>query len=197
MSRNALILERSSMSDPAEGAPSSRRPCEFQGLVHRFFRESSALAIIGVGPVSRSAEACRGLAREVGASGNRVVIVPVRQVLQTSSPPTASTCIPGPGFNVWLWPGCTEKDNEFCPDSRNTASQRHWLASLRSAFDWVLLDCSGIDASPGAAEVAASAETALLVAEAGQTTREQIWRKQRTLELRGVKLAGSILMQRR
>jgi Mrp family chromosome partitioning ATPase len=72
-----------------------------------------------------------------------------------------------------------------------------WLDSLRLTFDSVLLDCPAAETAPAAAQLAALADAAMLVVEAGRTSRQQIQRDQRALQLRGVKLAGCILIGRR
>ena len=77
------------------------------------------------------------------------------------------------------------------------ASAAEWLDSLRLVFDSVLLDCPATETAPAAAQLAAMADAAMLVVEAGRTTRQQIQRDQRALQLRGVKLMGCILMRRR
>jgi len=60
-----------------------------------------------------------------------------------------------------------------------------------------LLDCPATGATPAAAQLAAMADAAMLVVEAGRTTRRQIQHDQRALQLTGVKVAGCILMQQK
>ena len=83
-------------------------------------------------------------------------------------------------------------DGEFFFQKRAPESRPEWLETAelsfpsgRTANEVVLRDAAGL------------ADAAMLVVEAGRTTRQQIQRDQRALQLRGVKLAGCILMQRR
>jgi len=76
-------------------------------------------------------------------------------------------------------------------------ADEHGIAlALRRVFDAVLLNCPAPRAL-GASEIAALVEAAVLVVEAGQTTRQQVQRDRRLLEMAGIKLSGCILMQRR
>jgi Mrp family chromosome partitioning ATPase len=68
---------------------------------------------------------------------------------------------------------------------------------LRRDFDAVLLECPPVETAPAAAAIAAMADATVLVIEACRTTKQQIQRDQQALQLRGVKLAGCILMRRR
>jgi hypothetical protein len=198
MSRNALILEKriSPAASPAPLQPVAGSG-DFLELVRRFFRSHCALAVIGSGAGSRSAEACRGMAADLAACGRRVVIVQVDAALQAHTLPATHEYMPGKVANVWLWPVAAADPVEFFASPPAPSAESDWLASLRHDFDAVLLDCAGLHAARGAGEIAALADAAVLVAEAGQTTRQQIQRDQRNLELHGIKLAGCILMQRR
>jgi hypothetical protein len=198
MSRNALILEQEASHAPHR-APLQPVPRagEYSDLIRRLVRSHSVLAIIGVGPASRAAEACRGVAVELAASGNRIVIVQVDDLLRASPVPAATACLPGSVPNVWFWPSTAGPSIEFFPSPVAPPAESDWLADLRRDFDSVLLDCSVPETAPGAAEIAAMADAAVLVVESGQTHKQHIQRDQRALQLRGVKLAGCILMQQR
>ena len=98
--------------------------------------------------------------------------------------------------NVWLWPSESVQNIEpFKP--REAVRSGNWLDDLRRTFDSVLLDCPPLAASTGAAEVAAMADATILAVEAGRTSKQQIQRDQRVLQLAGARLAGCILIQRR
>ena len=152
------------------------------------------LAVIGASP--RATEACTGIAAELAASGKRVVIVEVDGLLRSDSLPGATGCLPGSIPNVWVWPPASDGAVEFYPRPAQPAGEADWLGALRRVFDAVLLNCPAPRAL-GASEIAALAEAAVLVVEAGQTTRQQVQRDRRLLETAGIKLSGCILMLRR
>jgi hypothetical protein len=54
-----------------------------------------------------------------------------------------------------------------------------------------------VEETPGITEVAVMADAAILIAEAGRTSKQQIQQDQRALQLRGAKVVGSILVQQR
>lgn len=196
MSRNSLILERAASKNtapaPMDAVPHSG---EYLDLVRRLFPSHSVVAIVDSGSGSRGPEACRGIAAELAASGNRVVIVNVASLLRTNQLPGATACLPGRVPNVFLWPSSVGAGVDFFQFPAPSAGD--WLGSLRRAFDSVLLECPSVESAPAAAAIAAMAESAVLVVEACRTTRQQIQRDQQALQLRGVALAGCILMRRR
>lgn len=194
MSRNALILEKET---PDKVPQAKRRRAEFRGLIHRLFRGNSAVALIGPGAESRSSEACRELARELAVAGNRVVIVDVDRMLRANPLPDATACSPGPASNIWLWPAITDASVGSLHSVPAAPPESDWFGSLRHAYDAVLLHCPALETEPAAAEIAARADAAVLVVEAGQTKKKQIRQDEDALERRGVKLAGCILMRRR
>jgi Mrp family chromosome partitioning ATPase len=198
MSRNSLILEREAAehSSPAllEAVP---RPGEYLDLVRRLFQSQSVLAIVDSGTGSRAPEASKAIAAELAASGKRVVIVQVDALLRTSQFPDATGWRPGLVPNVSLWPPAPDAAVEFFQSPGPIPVTGNWLVSLRREFDSVLLDCPSVETAPAAATIAALADGAVLVVEAGRTARKQIQRDQQALQLRGVKLAGCILMRRR
>ena len=196
MSKNALILEKSTSPSPAllESLPSSG---EYLDLIRTLFQSRAVVAVVDSGSGARAPEACRGIAAELAASGNRVVIVQVASLLRMSQFPDARACLPGRAPNVSLWPGTAGAPVEFFQSPASAPSDGNWLASLRRDFDAVLLDCPPVETAPAAAAIAAMADAAVLVIEACRTTKQQIQRDQQALQLRGVKLAGCILMRRR
>jgi hypothetical protein len=193
MSRNALILEKAASRTPA---PPQSRTAPHRGdyteLIRRL-RDHSTLAVINAGSGSRSDAACTGIARELNASGKRVVIV---HLTGTDRMPGVTTYVPGESPNVSLWPNAPDGSVEFFQRSITPALESEWLSELRPKFDAVLLDCSRAERAH-AAQFAAKADVAVLVVEAGRITKEQIQREQRGLHLAGVNLAGCILMQQR
>lgn len=201
MSKNALVLERTESA--ASG--STRQPTiseaprsgEYLDLIRRLFQSHSVVAVVDSGSGSRGPEACRGIAAELAASGNRVVIVQVDALLRTGQFPDATACLPGQVPNVSLWPSTAGAPVEFFQPPAPAPSAGNWLGSLRRDFDSVLLDCPPVETAPAAAAIAAVADAAVLVVEAGRTAKQQIQRDQQALQLRGVKLAGCILMRRR
>ena len=196
MSKNALILEKAISKPPSllEAVP---RSGEYLDLVRSLFQGHSVVAVVDSGSGSRAPEACRGIAAELAASGNRVVIVQVASLLRMSQFPDATACLPGRVPNVSLWPGTAGAPVEFFQSPAPEPSDGNWLASLRRDFDAVLLECPPVETAPAAAAIAAMADAAVLVIEACRTTKQQIQRDQQALQLRDVKLAGCILMRRR
>ena len=203
MSKNALVLERTaseaSLSVRPELAREVPRSGEYSELIRRHFHTRAAVAIVAVGSGQGTGDACTSIAAELAASGKRVVIVSVDALLRMNpvAAPDESGCTPGRTANVWLWPSAAVGQVEFFKPRGPADPTGSWLDSLRLNFDSVLLDCPSTGTAPAAAELAAMMDAAILVVEAGRTTRQEIQRDQRALQLRGVKLAGCILMQRR
>jgi hypothetical protein len=167
------------------------------GLILRLFLSHSVVAVVDAGPGPRGREACRGIAAELAASSKRVVIVQVDALLRMNQFPDATASVPGHVPNVSLWPPTSGATVEFFQSPAPVPSAGNWLGSLRGEFDSVLLDCPSVETAPATATIAAMADAAVLVVEAGRTARQQIQRDQHALQLRGVKLAGCILMRRR
>lgn len=192
MSRNALILEKET---PDKVPQTKRRRAEFRGLIPRLFRGNSTAALVAAGSDSGASEACWGLARELSVEGNRVVIVDVDRMLHANPLPAAAAGPSGRGPNIWVWPPVGDVPVEPPPSAPTAESD--WFGTLRHAFGAVLLNCPPLESEPAAAEIAARADAAVLVVEAGQTKKKQIRQDERALERRGVKLVGCILMRRR
>src|ERR1039458_9126378 len=112
MSKNALILEKSTSPSPAllESLPSSG---EYLDLIRTLFQSRAVVAVVDGGSGSRGPEACRGIAAELAASGNRVVIVQVASLLRMDQFPDATACLPGRVPNVSLWPSTAGAPVEF------------------------------------------------------------------------------------
>ena len=203
MSKNALILERTASEAPLFTQPAPARELPRSGdyldVIRQHFHARSAVAIVAVGSSQGAGDICDNLAAELAQSGNRVVIVSVDALLRMNpvATPDESRCSPGRTSNVWRWPSASGGQLEFFKSHSPADPAANWLDSLRLTFDSILLDCPATETAPAAAQLAAMADAALLVVEAGRTTRHQVQHDQRALQLRGVKLAGCILMQRK
>ncbi len=192
MSRNAFIVEKTLPQTPSPRPPQVAGSTEYAELRRLVLRSRSVLALLGAGSRSRTGEACRGLAAELSASGQRVIIVDVAG-LRPGCSPSAIACRPGASPGVWHWNGEDDSSVEFFPRPGKVTAESDWLQDLRRSFDVVLLNCP----SREYAEVAAMADAAVLVVEAGETPKQQIQRDQRALSAVGVALAGCVLMRRR
>ena len=125
---------------------------------------------------------------------------------QIPTAPPKAVSFPGPIENVWHWPEPSAHQLRFFKskawERQSPPDPNKWLDSLRRNFDSVLLSCRALEPEEsepanGMAGIVAAAETAVLVVEAGRSTRKQILRDQRALQSRGVKLAGCILIHRK
>jgi hypothetical protein len=205
MSKNAKILEKAALSarrPKSEARPNAEivgRSRAYEDLCRGLFQSCSAVAIVGSGSITGVTGVCEGIATELAASGNRVIVVSVENLLRMSRKMISDDTAFSPAGNVpnvWLWPSTTGQRKELFK-SRATEIEGHWLDSLRKNFDSVLLDCPPVDATSGVADVVAMADAAVLVVEAGHTPRHQIINDQNALKVRGANLVGCILMQRR
>jgi hypothetical protein len=212
MSRNYAILQKAGLQiplslvaprieavgprlvpHPATAAP----PGTYSMLIHRLFRNPAAIAIVSSGSASGASDICEEIAVELAAAGKLVVIVPVAPFLSMNPPPAPSATAFAPGRvpNVWLWPAPPGAPTEF-PKYRAPETSTRWLDGLRANFDSVLLDCPAPAESPTSAEVAALADSAVLAAESGVTTKQQVRRDRQALESHGAKLSAAILIKR-
>ena len=204
MSKNALILERTSLAVSALALPALAKKVpssgEYTELIRRHFQNlRSTVAIVPVGSGLGAGDVCENIATELGASGKQVVIVSVDRLLtmtSTDDAPERLGCTPWKTPNVWRWP-TAGGHLEFFKSRGPVDPAAKWLDALFLAFDSVLLDCPALESAPASAQHAAMADVAVLVVEAGRTTRRQIQHDQRALQSRGVKLADCILMQRK
>ncbi|HEX4227160.1 MAG TPA: hypothetical protein VHZ07_00720 [Bryobacteraceae bacterium] len=211
MSRNLAVLGKTaSQGDfaPISGnpAPSATVPIgsaqssgAYTDLIRQLFNEPAAVAVIGSNSgseqgVSRIAE---NLASELATAGKRVIVVVVTRLLRMNpiAIPDETDLTPSINPQVWTWPAPAGRKREvFKP--RDTSGSGNWLDRLRRTFDAVLLDCPNVQETPGITEVAAMADAALLVVEAGRTSKKQVQQDQCSLRLRGATVAGFILVQR-
>jgi hypothetical protein len=204
MSRNAVVLEKaaSEPSFPLHTAPipieTPPRSGEYLGLIRHLFHTPSAVAIVGGGPRVQAAGVSEAITAELSASGKRVVLVPVEKLLRINPllAPDRTSFMQGSARNVWVWPAPLGQQIDFFRTGASGQTE-NWLDCLRRNFEAVLLDCTALALTASAAEIASMADATVLVAEAGKSTRQQIQRDQRTLQIRGAKLAGCILLRRR
>jgi Mrp family chromosome partitioning ATPase len=173
---------------------------EYLELIRHLFLGPTAVAVVG-GNSGRSTEGVsaivQSMAAELAAFGKRVVIVPVNQLLLMNSitAPDEQAFAPGDAQRIWFWPSSASQKIEFFK-SRESDTPGNWLDVLRRNFDSVLLDCPHVEGAPGVSEVGAMADAAVLVVETGLTSKQQIRQDQRALQLRGARVAGSILIRR-
>jgi hypothetical protein len=203
MSRNSVVLGRSgvnSVPPRTEHPPleSLFRSGEYLYLIQRLFSMPSVVAIGGSGSGEAVRKICDDIAAEMASAGKRVVVVPSATVSGLSSLEAAddTAFVPGRAPNTWILPASTGRQFEF-PRLRQRADQENWVGGLRRNFDAALLECGGLGATPGVAEVMALADAAVLVVEAGRTSKHRVQRDQRALELKGAKLAGCVLIRQR
>jgi hypothetical protein len=211
MSRHSIVLGKgpspislnSHLGKPSPAAApveSESISGEYVELIRRLFHGPAAVAVVGgqigirAGSVSQIAQ---DLAERLSASGKRVVVVPIGDLLGTNlmSTPEEPASIPGSDPRIWVWPAPGGQKIEFFK-SRECDDRVNWLDSLRRNFDSVLLDCPNVEDAPGVSEVAAMADAAVLVAQAGATSRQQVQQDCRALQLRGARVVGCILIQR-
>lgn len=197
MSKNALILEKSGSSTYVpKHLRVAARAGEYAGVAGCLLRAGSVIAVIGADSTVRTTAAEHGIAAELGAGGKRVVLVPTEGCSRAEVLPPAAACVPAAEPNVWVWPHTSGDAVDFFPPSAKPSAGPDRLLEFRRAFDVVLLDCAPVDA-PGGLDWAAKADAAILVVEAGRTTKQQVQHSRRVMDLAGVKLAGCVLMQRR
>jgi hypothetical protein len=206
MSRNFAVLGKAGAPVSFGLRPENPAPAPAPGpygeLIGNLFRGPAAVALIGAGgDVSSDASVssvAETLASELAAQGKRVIIVPVGNLLRLNPIPVPdeSSFIPGHTAHVWLWPTSTGQKIEFFKPA-DPPVPGNWLDALRHKFHAVLLDCPHVQQDHGIAEIAAMSDAAVLAVEAGVTPKFQIQQNQRALQLRGVTVAGCILIHRK
>jgi hypothetical protein len=218
MSRNFAVLGKSNLAmPPARYATAAETaapgPGVYAELIRKVFDESSVVAVVGSGGADAAA-VCDGIAAEVAASsGKRVVVVAADRLMDIGSnslpdtnpdkPAPESGFISGTIDNVWHWPAPSAHQLRFfkppAHERPGPPDSDKWLDPLRRNFDSVLLSCRALEPeeSEPVTGIAAAAEMAVLVVEAGRSTKKQILRDQRALQSRGVKLAGCVLVHRK
>lgn len=208
MSKHATVLQKAvaeaavaQAAVPQQGARVKRKdqalPGEYHELILRLFQRPTAVAVM-CGNSRGASAVCESVAMELGALGKRVVVVAVDKLLRLNPIPVPdeTAFVAGRVPNVWIWPSPFGPPIEFFK-SRDPEGAGNWLEVLRRSFDAVLLDCEGVQTLADAAGVAAMADRAVVVVEAGKTQKQQIQRHQDALQLRGVGLAGYVMVRQR
>jgi hypothetical protein len=202
MSRNFAVLGKSVSAFPASDGQRDDRMEQvardpaipipvYTELIQRLFHGRSVVAVVG----DSADHACEGIAAELAASGRRVVVVAAQRLTHSGSSALAGepALTPGSPHNIWRWPSPLNRHIDFFGSSPAVElDAAGWLDDLRRNFDSVLLNC---DLRDSELEIAAMADAAVLVVEAGRTTKQQVQRDQRAIQSKNVKLAGSILVQ--
>jgi hypothetical protein len=186
---------RKVMPSLSETAP---RSSQYTDLILQLFQSPTAVAVVRIGPGQGAIGVCEEIAGELAASGKRVVVVPVEGLLRMNpiTVPGDRAVMSEIGLNVWLWPSPLGRSVEFFRGSQTKISGgENWLDALRRNFDSVLLDCPSVNSTFGVTEVAAMANAAVLLVEAGRTSRQQVQDDQRALQVRGATLTGCILLR--
>jgi hypothetical protein len=202
MTRNSTVSEKTS-SKGSVAARALEKPIEsvdsrgeYQELIRRLFQGQTVVAIVSSGSSEGSPLICERIAKELAASGKFVVVVPVNTLLGMNPVlPDETAFMAGNTPHVWLWPSTEGGPIEFFK-FQESGGPEHWLDALRQNFDSVLLDCPAAETMPSVTAVAAMADAAVLVVEAGRTAKHEIQRDQRALQVQGVYVAGSILIRR-
>jgi hypothetical protein len=202
MTRNSTVSDKTSSvgSVPSRALQKPIEPGdnrgEYQELIQRLFHSPTAVAVVSSGSREGSPLICDGIAKELAASGKFVVVVQVNTLLGMNPIlPDETAFMPGKTPHVWLWPSAEGGPIEFFK-FRESGRTGNWLDALRQNFDSVLLDCPAAEMMPSVTAVAAMADAAVLVVEAGRTAKQEIQRDQRALQAIGVYVAGSILIRR-
>lgn len=208
MSRNFTVLSKASPmpfpSQPGDAAATATAKASseaaegsapYSALIRLLFHGPAAVAIVG-GSGQGASAIVESLAAELGASGKRVILVPVGKLLRMNPIriPDEMEFVPGNAPRVWIWPVSAGPKVELFR-SRDTSVSGNWLDALRRSFDAVLLDCPRVAGAPGITEVASMADATVLAVEAGHVSNEQIRQDQQALQFRGARVVGCILVQ--
>jgi Mrp family chromosome partitioning ATPase len=192
--------EDSSTPAPAPAGAVSPKG-EYTELIQQLFHKPAAVAIIGSNsgdPAEAISQIASALSAELAASGKRVVVVPVHNLLRMNPIkfPEETAFEPGAVPRVWHWPtAITPKVELF--KSLEPSGPGNWLDALRRYFDCIVFDCPSLEVAPGVTEVAAMADSAVLAVDAGVTSKQQIQQNQQALQFRGARVAGCILIKGR
>ncbi len=109
--------------------------------------------------------------------------------------------------NLWLLPetedeGGTNQLEKYRGPSEPDAwhlepeSGADRIGALRVSFDYILIDCPPLNASPEATILAPFVDGMVIVVEAGRAKRDQIQRAQQTVEMAEGRLLGFVLNKR-
>jgi hypothetical protein len=200
MSSNHAVSDfslRSAVTEPQ--VKTMARSGEYAELVRQLFYRRTAVAVVSSGFSVEVGNCCESIASELAAAGKSVVVVLVDSLLRSDSlrPYEEAVFATGKTPNVWVWLWAAGMKAGFPMENMVPLTSENWLTELRRNFDAVLLDCSAVESVLGVTAVAAMADAAVLAVEAGRTSKHQIQRDQRVLQMGGVKLAACILIRRR
>ena len=147
----------------------------------------------GEGVTTMSSLLAIQLARNINC---RVLIVSTAQLEQvcTSDPIEVKNLIrKNPVIGTWSFEAKTLQPVLGGGRWTQDAFRRALLETLRDLFDYLLIDCPAVDASPGVAQLASLVDGVLLVVSAGRTTRNQNLQAQQVIQNVGGKLEGCCL----
>jgi hypothetical protein len=205
------VREGLALAVEAPGEPN--RPSRgYLGLIRLLFQNRAAVAVIGSSALSNEDRAhgasnvAEGLAEELAANGNRVVVVSVTKLLATDLTRISEEMkfTKGGAPHVWHWPASVAATSELIQFGESSSQSPrpsgggpgHWLDFLRGNFGAVLLDCPYVEGSPGVIEVAAMADAVVLVVQTGHTSKAQVQHNLQALQLWGARVVGTILIER-
>ena len=148
----------------------------------------------GEGVTTVSSLLAMQLARNTGC---RVLVVSPAQLEQvcTSDPIEVKNLLrKNPAIGTW---SLEIRSSQHALGSGRWATQdafrRALLETLRDLFDYLVIDCPAVDASPDVTQLATLVDGVLLVVSAGRTTRHQILQAQQIIENSGGKIEGCCL----
>jgi Mrp family chromosome partitioning ATPase len=94
---------------------------------------------------------------------------------------------------VWVWPSRDSAGKRDAPRDRIPYEFNLTLEQLRREYDFVLLDCPAVEFGRAGIALAAKAQKTILVVKEGRVSRRTVASAQRSLEIRGARLAGCVL----
>lgn len=208
MSKHSLLLKKvsaqnapfsTSASDvkpaPQEVATSVTHAGVYLFLIQRLFQTPAVVSILSGVTSSPSPNVCQDLAAELAGFGKRVLIVPdsTLAAIEPGTVPDESAFSQGKLPSIYVWSSPTKYKIDFY---KPRTEPGNWMVSLRRNFDAVLLDWNGATAGRNTNEFLTQSDAAVLVVEAG-ISKTLLAQEQQALLVKGAKLAGSILIQRR
>jgi hypothetical protein len=192
-----LQLIRSIFMNPKEGAEACR-----------------TIALAAIGPQSGTSTIAASLGTEMtGYLGESAVIAnstDLRGVRDADPDAMIRNCRESQFPNLWQLKRATK---QLPPDVNKKALSRSpgriWvdpfspddleitLRALNKSFGYVLVDCPSLSVSPEALILAPMVDGILLVIEADKTTKRQILRARKSIEMSGGKILGFVLNKRK
>ena len=135
MSKYSLMIERAGY-EPTSPALMQvvPRAAEYLDLIRHLFQAHSVVALVGCGSGSRGAGACGGIAAELAASGDHVVIVHVDELLRTRQFLGVCACLPSRVPHVSHGPSTTCGPVELCQSRAPAPPDGNWLVSLLTGW---------------------------------------------------------------